>query len=331
MADEMLRFRDASGEYKEIAARVDDEEFPAGEFLTTRTVWLEDGTPNGRELHQHQPVRGSRRQDGYARLDNEILAGRRLHQLAGWVGYPREVARLRGDEATSADPYALFEPTRGESLRDACLGMFEEEFDRFLTGLLTAMCWLAGAGISHRLISPDTVLWDSESVQVTDFSRSAPFGMARTPVSGSFAWVARESRPDTCYGTVGPADDAWAAVRLIYFVRTRGGTLEDFSQLAAVGLAQMFNGLLECVFGPPESRPTASDLIQHGLRRPHLVPGFPDASGPLIKGRATFLNVRERKHQITGLQAEVPGEFWDDLAWRGGPWGRGNAPPAEAR
>jgi serine/threonine protein kinase len=310
MAD-MLSFRRVSGESGEIAARVDDAEFPAGEFLTARTVWLQDGTTNGRELRQHRPVSGDRRQDGYARLDNEILAGRRLYRLADWSGYPSEVVRLYGDESVSADPYALFEPYRGEPLREVGANLFDDAFDIFLIGLLTGLCWLASAGIAHRAISPDTVWWDEESVQITDFSRSAPFGTARTPVSGSQAWIARESRPGTCYGTVGPADDVWAAVRLAYFVRSRGQDLEEFSKLTEIGLAQMFNGMLGAVFGPPEERPAASDLISYGLRRPHLLPSLADGSKPLIEGRKSFLDARERKRP----GAPVPADFWDDITW----------------
>jgi hypothetical protein len=314
MAD-VLQFRLVSGEQAECAARVDDAEFPAGEFLTSRTVWLEDGTPNGRELRQHRPVHGDRRPDGYARLDNEVLAGRRLHQLADWSGYPGELARLHGDEATSAAPFALFEPYRGEPLREVGASLFEDEFDTFMTGLLVGLCWLAGTGIAHRAISPDTAWWGGDSVQITDFSRSAPFGAARTPLVGARAWIARESRADTCYGTIGPTDDLWAAVRLIYFVRSRGEDLQDAGQLAESGLTQMFNGLLGHVFGPPEGRPTASDLIEHGLRRPHLIPSLADGSAPLVKGRASFLSARERKHP----GAQVPAEFWDDITWAGSP------------
>jgi serine/threonine protein kinase len=310
MAD-MLYFRRVTGESEEVAARVGDAESPTGEFLTARKVWLEDGTPGDRELRQHRPISGDRRREGYARLDNEILAGRSLYQLADWSGYPPELACLYGDESTSADPYALFEPYRGEPLREAGANLYDAEFDTFLTGLLTGLCWLASAGIAHRAISPDTVWWDDESVLITDFSRSAPFGTVRTPLNGSQAWVARESRAGTCYGTVGSADDVWAAVRLIYFVRSRGQDLQQFSKLADIGLAQMFNGLLGDVFGPPEKRPTASDLITYGLRRPHLLPSLADSSKPLIDGRRDFLNARQRKHP----RAQVPADFWDDITW----------------
>lgn len=161
-------------------------------------------------------------------------------------------------------------------------------------------------------------------MQITDLSRSAPFGTARTPVRWTGAWVPRESRPGTCYGTVGPTDDVWAAVRLIYFVHSRGEDLDDLGKLAETGLAQMFNGLLAPVFGPPEGRPTASDLIEYGLRRPYLIPSLTDGSGPLITGRQRFLQARERKHP----GAQVPGDFLDDITWNGSrrgtgrPWGR---------
>ena len=157
--------------------------------------------------------------------------------------------------------------------------LFEEELEAFVTGLLTGLCWLAGAGIAHRAISPDTVRWDGYRVQITDFSRSAPFGMARTPMVGSPDWIARESRPDTCYGIVGPSDDVWAAVRLIYFVRSRGKGSRDLADLETIGLAQMFNGTLsKYVFGPAEERPTASDLVKYGLRRPYLSRAFMTAA-----------------------------------------------------
>jgi serine/threonine protein kinase len=326
MAD-LLRFRRVyGGEHEEIPARVDDVEFPAGDFLTARTVWLEEGTPNGLELIQHRPVSGERRQEGYLRLDNEILAGRRLYEVASWSGYPAEVVRLYGDESSSADPFALFEPDHGDPLREVGEYLLNDAFDQFLAGLLTGLCWLAGAGIAHRAISPDTVLWDSDNakVRIVDFSRSTPFGSVRTPVAGSWAWVPRESRPDTCYGLVGPTDDMWAAARLIYFVRSRGKGLDDIGKLGELGLAQMFNGLLEKVFGPPEDRPTARDLVEHGLRRHHILPSLQGDGGKrLIQGRMSFLNARARVHP----DAPLPPDFWDDVTWArdrrgaGGPQG----------
>jgi serine/threonine protein kinase len=238
-----------------------------------------------------------------------------MHQVAAGREYPPELARLYGDEATSAEPYALFDPYQGESLRD--VGAYlSADFDQFMAGLLTGLCWLAGAGIAHRSISPDTVLWDSSAgqVQITDFSRSAPFGIARTPLRGPEAWTSPESRPETCSGMVGPTDDMWGAVRLLYFVRSNGNILTHRDQLAEFGLAETFSGMLGRVIGPPEGRPTARDLIVDGMRRPHLLPGVVDSRKSLIAGRAKFLNARGRKYR-DGLGPPVPEGFWDDVVW----------------
>jgi len=181
---------------------------------------------------------------------------------------------------------------------------------------------------AHRTISPDTVLWDSDTgeVQVTGFSRSAPFGSVRTPMAGSPKWIPRESRPDTCYGLAGSADDTWAAARLLYFVRSRGKDLEEVAQLTEVGLAPMFSGLLEKVFGPPEGRPTARDLVEHGLRRHYVLPSLEDSGKRLLQGRESFLNARARLHS----EAPVPADFWDDMTWTHGQPEAG-APPGGTR
>jgi serine/threonine protein kinase len=311
--DGKLQFRLFTGEQVEAKARLDDAEFPAGEFLSARKVWLEDDT----ELRQHRPASGSQRGNGYERLDNEILAGRRLYAVADWGSYPPDVTRLHGDEATSADPYALVEPYRGQPLREVGSQIIGNDFDAFLVSLLTGLCWLAAAGIAHRSINPDTVLWDSEGrrAQITDFSRSTVYGVPRTPVTGSPVWIPREQRPRTVYGTVGPRDDVWAAGRLIFFVRNQGEDLVDRGQLTTSGLDGLFNGLLDQAFAPPEDRPTAWDLLESGLGRHGLVPSPADGSARLIAGRDYFVQARRRRHP--GVP-EPPG-FNEDIDWMGNP------------
>ena len=297
MAD-MLRFRRVTGEQVEAEARVDDTEFPAGQYLMSRWVWLEDGT----ELRQHRVANALQRLDGddrqrregYDRLDNEILTGRRLYEVAGWGTYPPEVACLYGDEATSADPYTLFEGYHGEPLREVGTHLLDEEFQEFLVSLLTGLCWLAGAGIAHRAINPDTVLWDSQRrrAQITDFSHSTVFGTPRTPVTGSPSWVAKEQRPGEAFGMVGERDDIWAAGRLIFYVRNQGEELVARNQLADGGLDELLDG----VFGPPQGRPTASELLVDRLGRGNPVPRGASGSTWLQEGRRRFLEARARKH-----------------------------------
>jgi len=301
-----LQFRRVTGEPAEAEVRTDDVEFPAGECLLARRVWLEDDT----ELRQHRVVPGPMRSVGYDRLDNEIIAGRLLYEVSGWGGYPPEVACLYGDEAASADPYALFEPYQGEQLSQVGTHLLTEEQEAFEVSLLTGLCWLAAAGIAHRALSPDTVLWDSQRrrMQITDFSRSTVFGAPREAITGSPHWVAREARPGSFGGVVSERDDIWAAGRLIFFVRSQGETLAGRGQLAETGLSELLDG----VFGPPEGRPTASELLVDRMRQPDPVPpgagSHAELKAELKEARRRFWEARQRKHP----GAVIPEEAAED-------------------
>jgi serine/threonine protein kinase len=303
---EPLTFRRVTGGEPETHDVSYGDTVEAGNYLVGRTVRFDTGL----ELRQHRPMGVPQRPEGYERLDNEILAGRQLHALADW-SYPTQVTSLYGDEANSADPFALFEPYRGRPLREAGLYMGDDEFHEFLTGLLTGLCWIAAAGVAHRTISPDTVLWDaSRGVMISDFSRSTIFGIPRTVLKGYDGWVPRELRQGSCTGAVGPHDDIWAAGRLIFFVRNQGEEPQDRSQLA--DLDAIFNGMFNRVLGPAETRPTARELLEDGLRRQVNVPSGARRSDELKAGREIFLKARERKHQSAVV---TPPDFNTDLDW----------------
>jgi serine/threonine protein kinase len=317
---EPLRFRRAStGDVVETEAEAEDTQFRAGEYLMGRMVKLDDGTV----LRQHRVPAGEARDKGkgYSRLDREVYAGRMLHEVAGWLDYPAEVACLYGDEATSADPYTLFEPYLGEPLREAVIYLDGDDQDAFQASLAAGLCWLAAAGIAHRALSPETVLWDSRRrrVQITDFSRSAVFGADRAPVTGPAEWIAPESRAGRLYGTVGPRDDIWAAGRLIFFARNQGADLRNRAQLANSGL--------EALLGPPEGRPLAGQLLESwGERDP--AGGSGHGRAWLSEGRTRFLAMRAGKHP----GAQVPPDFNADISWEGGVGGASppGPPPAPA-
>jgi cellulose biosynthesis protein BcsQ len=293
-----LLFRRVTGEQAEAEMRVDSTEFPAGEFLVTRRVWLGDGT----ELRQHRVAKGSSRSTGYDRLDNEILTGRRLYEIARWNDYPAELARLYGDEASSADPYALLESYRGEPLREVATHLMDYEQEAFFVSLLTGLCWLAAAGIAHCALNPHTVLWDSQrrQAQITDFSQSAVFGAPREAIEPP-GWVAREHRRGSVMGKVSDRDDIWAAGRLLFYVRSRGEELTDRSQLAASGLTDVLDG----VFGPPEGRPTARELLVERMGLPSPVRRGIDGTAWLEEGRRRFWEERERKYPGAALPQEA--------------------------
>jgi serine/threonine protein kinase len=304
-----LTFRRVTGEPVTAEVSSYGADIAAGGYLLGRIVELGDVL----ELRQHRPVSGPQRDEGYERLDNEILAGRRLHEVTDW-DYPSQVSRLYGDEAASAEPYTLFEPYEGRPLREVGGYMGDDEFEAFVTSFLTGLCWIAAAGIAHRMISPETVLWDTQrGVLITDFSRSTIFGIPRTVLTGYTGWVPQELRTRSCSGTAGPRDDIWAAGRLIFFARNQGGEPTGRDQFADLDV--MFNGLFNPVFGPAEHRPTAWELLEDGLRRRVSLPSAAERSERLKSSRKRFLDLRQREHP----DAVTPSDFNADLDWMGPP------------
>ena len=282
----------------QVAATVEGEAEPAPPYLTARRVRLTDGS-QARQL-RIGPVE---RATGYRRLDNEILAGLRLCRLVGEACYPPEVSRLIGYEADSAEPFALLEPYRGEPLAAAARRLLPDEQHRFQASLLRALCWLTAAGIAHRGIGPSSVRWDGEHVRITDFSLATVIGAPRE-VIGALPWAAPEQRADRAgqaRGDVSSRDDVWAAGRLIHYVLTG----EELSHLGQVADVPGLEDLLAGVFGPPEGRPTAAELLTGRLRQPHPVPRGLTAALSLEDGRAQFYAIRARKHP--GLAAPGPG------------------------
>ena len=291
---EELTFSHVTGETVQTMASVGPDEATAPEFLAARQVRLADGT----ELRQVRVTGAdSARKAGYERLDNEIRAGIRLLEAAKAAGHPPEVSRLHGYEATSATPFALLEPYRGEPLTVAGQYLMGNEQHQFQVSLLTGLCWLAAAGIAHRGIAPSTVRWDGRQAQVTDFSLATVIGAPREAI-GALPWAAREQRPGTVGGWVSAHDDIWAAGRLIFYMSTR----EELTDRSQIDDRPALKNLLAGVFGPPEGRPTAHDLLRR-LNEECPVPPALDRQSRLNAGRQGFYAVRSSKHP--GIAADA--------------------------
>jgi serine/threonine protein kinase len=283
-----VRFRLADGKAARGTITVTRDEPVAPEALTARRVTLD---LEGEWLQVL--VDGDARETGYERLDNEILAGIRLRKAARPTGgYPPEVSRLYGYEATSADPFALIEPYRGKPLAEVAGQLPLESQRLFQVSLLTGLCWLATAGIAHRGLGLSTVRWDGQRVQITDFSLGTVTGVPRQE-AGFPPWAAPEQLPGECHGWVTERDDMWAAGQLIFYMAARK-PLTDPSQLADYGL----EGLLGGVFGPADSRPTAREIMTSRDRLNMTCP-VPDGSAidsGLRAGHARFRAEQLRKH-----------------------------------
>jgi len=287
-----LNFRRVTGEPDRAVAAVDGTESRVGDFLVARWVWLDDRT----ELCQLRVAPGAGRMTGYERLDNEILAGRRLHAVAEQAGYPPVLSHLYGDEAESAGPYALLEPYLGDPLHAVAGQMIPGEQRAFEVSLLTGLCWLEVAGIAHRGLSPWTVRWDGrrQHAQITDFSLATVFGVPREAI-GPADWVGPEQRlgrkPS---GLVTKRDDMHSAARLIYYVRSQGEKLQNASQLAGEAFTD-----LHPLFGPPEGRPTARDLLAKRRDAGDPIPRGIGGDARLNDGYERFDLLRHEKHPGT--------------------------------
>ncbi|MFA1548397.1 hypothetical protein [Actinomadura chokoriensis] len=234
---------------------------------------------------------------GCRQLDGEILAGLRLARLCDGRPYPRSVSRLLGYDADAAQPFALLEPLRGVEVGTLAGTLPTEQRRRFQIGLLRAVRLLNAAGIAHRGISPGTVRWDGDDVQITDFAHAAPIGAPRTVV-GVMPWQAPEQRSkpprDWEPGLIGPNDDVWAAGRLIFYVLT-GEELDDTAKLAdRPELAELLAGVIL----PPERRPDAQTLLRR-LGEADAPPRPLAADPAFSRGRAEFFAQRRRKHPHT--------------------------------
>jgi serine/threonine protein kinase len=245
-------------------------------------------------LSQVRPLAGPQRDIGYEHLDNEILAGRRLHKVARLTEHASAVSFLYGDEAASENPYALLRPYRGEPLHTAVGQMFEDELQAFEVGLLTGLCWLAAAGVAHRGLSPATVRWDSHDhqVQITDFSQCTVFGV-----------------PRKAGGLVTNRDDMHAAGQLIYYLRSQGDDRRPGAgKLAELGLTD-----LEPLFGPPEARPTASEWLASHLGKANPVPRRVRDDPQLADGRSRFEFWWEKKgNTARAFPSDPAGRSRDD-------------------
>jgi serine/threonine protein kinase len=283
---EELNFRRVNGDHTmQVRATFGPGAAVAPAFLAARPARLADGT----ELHQLR-VADTAQRTGYDRLDNEILAGLWLREATASVGYPPEVSRLYGYEATSANPFALLDPYRGEPLTVAGRHLSEDEQHQFQVSLLTGLCWLAASGIAHRGIAPSTVWWDGQQAQITDFSMCSVIGALREPI-GSPPWAAREQRQGTARGLISAQDDVWAAGRLIFCIYTQ----EELSDRRQVEERPALKDLLKGVFGPPEQRPTARELLTR-LNEECPVPRALGSRSEFEGGRSRFYAARRGKH-----------------------------------
>ncbi|WP_026412930.1 hypothetical protein [Actinomadura oligospora] len=299
-----LRFTDArDGDPVTAETELVADEVPRAPGLCVQRVRLEtaEGVFEGRLLRPATRSAASLRL-----LDNEILAGLRLHRRVGSLA-GAEVAGLIGYDVAGTEPFALVEPCRGMPCGTEAGRLLPHDLRRFQASLVAGVRMLEAAGIAHRALGPETVRWDGDRVQITDLSRSALVGEPRV-AGGPPPWRAPEQHPEQVDGHVTDRDDLWAVGRLVLFMAT--GEEPDISGASSASLAHPFPPglarLLDGVFGPPDRRPTVADMVcRVGATDP--VPYGLEPNPALVQGRREFYEVRGLKPVDVGDAPDEPG------------------------
>jgi hypothetical protein len=223
-------------------------------------------------------------------LSREVNVAEYLDPAAARLGYPESLSRVVGFDL-DANPPLLVATWRGqplaESSQDNRLPLAAAQQAGAATSLLTAVAFLAAAGYVHGGLSPRTVRWDGESLQVTDLGhatmRDRPRwtgprvgppgrledflalagGAAATPAAAESRGPENGFwRPPPGDGVARPGDDVYALAALLLFACT-DETPEPGADLAA-WLARQDHDLrrqLADAFAPdPAARPPAQQL-----------------------------------------------------------------------
>ena len=229
---------------------------------------------------------------GHTALDNEIMAGLRLHRLL--AGRPRTAGppALIGYRDTGDEPFALVEPWPEEPCGSVKTRLPPSDLLRFERSLLQEVRLLAAAGIAHRALNPRTVRWDGERARITDFAHAAVVGEPRTVV-GRPPWSAPEQRPGLVRGVVTDRDDLWAVGRLFLFMATGVEEGEPDPVDVPPDLARLVEGVLA---DDPAARPDVTELLRR-VEADDPVPFGPEPDPALAAGLDEFHRVRESKRE----------------------------------
>jgi serine/threonine protein kinase len=223
-------------------------------------------------------------------LDAEVLAALRLARWERLGQRPPGVSRLIGYELDGPDPFVLLEPLLGSPIAESAGKLLYGQQLQLRAELLTTLRWTTATGLAHRGLSPRTVRWGREGLQITGFTSCALIGTPRTAV-GSPPWAAKEQYvTDRITGMLDERDDVWAAGKLLVYAVS--GEKKPTTEVL-----RMFPDLCELLdgaFGPVEDRPSPRELLERaGLPDP-VYREFPQDLD-LGPGRREFRRVRQEK------------------------------------
>lgn len=277
-----LSYLAVSGEQVSTQLTIGERMDHAPASLIARAVLLTDNRP-ARQLTVNQAQLPA----GYQHLDNEILAGLWLYRTTRSRRYPAQISRLIGYVADSADPFALLDDYRGEPTADVAGHLTPAEQRSFHVSLMTGLRWLAEAGLAHCAIGLDTVRWDGDQVQITDFSQATVIGAGRSTLNRH----ARQA-PGLRAGPVTDRDDVWAALLLCYYVDTG----QEFTHTSQLANWSSGGELAAEIAGGPQNCQSAHAILTSRLGADDPVPLGIGSDQAVADGRDEFFRIRAAKH-----------------------------------
>lgn len=265
-----IRYRDTFGRPQDSAIRPTSRQVVGADSTITMERVVD--TNRRRLIRKSVPVSvGDANPWYYDHLDQEVLAGMTLAELYPH-SYPRELARLVGYNLDIREPYALFEPYRGEPLSKQGHSLLVSERLELTTSLLRTLQLLHEAGLEHGNIIAESVYWDGQAVQLVDFEHCR---LLSQDDSGSSAKDIR---------------DAGALLVAIHTGETSSEPAGPVTSLGEPLRSLLENTLLE----DPMRRPTAKALLASWGASPARVVQR-DVQAPLRKGWLLFDQISQMK------------------------------------
>jgi serine/threonine protein kinase len=226
-----------------------------------------------------------------AALEDEVRAALMLIRRYGEDKYPAALPRIAGYDTEAEEPFVLYERAPGLPLSEA-IGQFTVKQRRLLgQGLISVLRLLEGAGLVHRAVTPENVLWDGESVRLSSLAAAVPAGSPRTGI-GDAPWASPEQLAGT--GRTDSRDDVWSAAQVLYHATT-GRPVNPAGPPKLLSAESALSAQLAGTFAVHAAqRPELSKLLSRlNCRDPLLT--APQPPDPLAAGRRAFDALVARK------------------------------------
>ena len=246
---------------------------------------------NGWTVQQHRLPARYVDSASRAALEDEVRAALTLIRRYGEEKYPPSLPRIVGYDTEAEEPFVLYERMAGQPLA-GMVGQFNIKNRRLLSqGLISALRLLDGAGLVHRAVTPQNVLWDGKCVRLCSLTFAVPAGSPRTAV-GDAPWASPEQL--AAAGLTDPRDDVWSAAQVLYHVAT-GKAVNPAGPPKLLSADSVLSAQLAGTFSAHAAqRPESVKLLTRLNRRDPLLdaPAPPD---PLAPGRRDFDSLALRK------------------------------------